>query len=179
MRMPSAFLACVCLLGTMQPARSQTKAAAIPGYLNPATGEFTTHVASSATPTPQVSLTGTSVFFREDFPITITNYDQPANAQVVCSVSMLTVADANGLFSDGASVAATSSGGGWTCDVPVLTLWTLKTPATDTITGSVTVAIYTQTSAAGLAITRESSQSFSLTVPANTATVENYYTFQL
>jgi hypothetical protein len=179
MRMPHAFLACVYLLGAMQPARSQIKAAAIPGYLDPTTGAFTTRVASSATPTPQVSLTGTSVFFREDFPITITNYDQPSNAQVVCTVSMLSLGDANGTFSDAASVAATPSGGGWTCDVPVLTLWTLKTPATDTITGSVGVEIYTQTPAAGLAITRESSQSFSLTIPANTATIENSYTFQL
>lgn len=179
MRMPHAFLVCVCLLGATQLAWSQTKAATIPGYYNPTTGEFTTHVASSATAQPQAALTGTSIFFREDFPITITNDDQPAGAQVVCSVEMFEVGDANGSFSEVASVAAVYSGGTWSCDVPVLTLWTLKTPTTDQIDASVSVTIYSQISTTAPTIYRQSGQSFLLTVPANTQTVENNVSFQL
>lgn len=179
MRMPHAFLVCVCLLGPTQLAWSQTKAAAIPGFYNPTTGEFTTHIASSATAQPAAVLTGTSIFFREDFPITITNYDQPAGAQVVCSVTMLSELDANGTFSEIASAPAVYSGGTWSCDVPVLTLWTLKTPATDEIIAGVSVTIYSQISPTAPTIYRQSSQSYILTVPANTATVENPVSFQL
>ena len=179
MRMPHAFLVCVCLLGATQLAWSQTKPTAIPGFYNPTTGEFTTHIASNATAQPQAALTGTSIFFREDFPITITNYDQPAGAQVVCSVEIFEEGDANAGFSDSASVPAAYSGGTWSCDVPLLTLWTLKTPATDMISASVSVTIYSQLSSTAPTIYRESSQSFTLTVPANTATVENHVAFEL
>ena len=180
MRMPHAFLVCVCLLGATQLTWSQTKAAVIPGYYNPTTGDFSTHIASSATAQPdvQAALTGTSIFFREDFPIKITNYDQPASAQVVCSVTLILEGDANP-FSEIAQAPAAYSGGTWSCDVPVLTLWTLKTPGTDAIIASVSVTIYSQISPTAPTILRESTQSFSLTVPANTATVENNVTFQL
>ena len=169
MKMPHAFLVCVCLLGAGQLASSQTKAAAIPGYYNPTTGEFTTHIASGATAQPdvQAALTGTSIFFREDFPIKITNYDQPAGAQVVCTVTMIEEGDANAGFSEIAQVAAVYSAGTWSCDVPVLTLWTLKTPATDTITAQVSVTIYSQISTTAPTIFRQSNQTFLLTVPAN------------
>jgi hypothetical protein len=178
MRMPHAFAVCVCLLGATPLIFSQTKAAAIPGYYNPATGEFTSHIASSAAAQPQAAYTGTSIFFREDFPITITNYDQPPGAQVVCAVSMFSVGDINA-FSEIAEASAVYSGGTWSCDVPVLTLWTLRTPATDLISASVSVTIYSQISTTAPTILRQSTQGFSLTVPANTATVENNVSFQL
>jgi hypothetical protein len=179
MRMPHAFLACVCLLGATQPTWSQTKATTIPGYFNPATGEFTTHAASSAAATPQATLTGTSIFFREEFLITITNYDQPANAQAVCNVSIST-ADANGGFEDTASVAAVSTGGGWSCDVPILTLWTLKNPTTDLIVAGASVTIYTQVSPTAPPLYRTSVQpGLTLSVPANTATAVNSLSFSL
>ena len=179
MRMPHAFLVCVCLLGATQLAWSQTKPTAIPGFYNPTTGEFTTHIASNATAQPQAAPTGTSIFFREDFPITITNYDQPAGAQVVCSVIMLLEGDANAGFADSASALAVYSGKTWSCDVPVLTLWTLATPATDRITANVSVTIYSQISPTAPTIYRQSTQSFILTVPANTATVQNNVAFHL
>jgi hypothetical protein len=184
MRMSHAFLVCVCLLGATQLAWSQTKAAAIPGYYNPTTGEFTTHIASSARPQPnaEAALTGTSIFFREEFNITISNYDQPTTAQAVCIVTMYSFGDSNGsTFGETASTPATLNGNTWTCDVPVLTLWTLQTPTTDSISATVAVDIYSSNSTVpgGLLLMRESSQSMTLAQPGNTQTAENSIFFHL
>jgi len=151
---------------------------AIPGFYNPATGEFTTHVASSATPQSdaQAALTGTSLFFREDFQIKIWNYDQSTSAQVSCTASIET-ADTNGVFEDSYTVPAVLSGQNWTCDVPVLTLWTLQNPGADAMSAVVSVEINGVSSGTGPA--RVSTQSFSLTVPGNTQTVVNSMIFQI
>jgi hypothetical protein len=180
MRMPQAFFVCVCLLGVTQLAwsQSQNKVPAIPGYYDPLTGQFTTHIASGAAHTDaQAALTGTSTFFREDFQVKIWNYDQLTDAQVTCS-AVITTVDTNGLFEDSYSVPSVSSGGSWTCDVPVLTLWTLQNPDTDVLHASVSVTI-NGGSGFCCASTRTSSQSFSLTVPGNTQTIVNNVVFQL
>lgn len=184
MKMTQAFLVCICVFGATKLASSQVKAptaAAIPGYLDPATGKFTTRIASAPTVPPdaqgQPAVAGTSVFFREDFQIQIQNFDQPSNATVICSVEM-TSFDANGYFSESASIPATVTGGGWSCDVPVLTQWTLQNPNSDTISATVSVMIYTQTTP--LPVYRSSTQTLpSLTVPANTQTVVNSVSFKL
>lgn len=185
MRLPHALLLCVCLLGVTQLTWSQTKATAIPGYLNPSTGTFTTRVSSSATPQPdaEAALAGTGIFFREQFNITITNYDQPTSDLVACEVSMSSTGDSNSsYFHELEVVPATASGGNWTCSVPVLTLWTLQTPGSDSIYATVSVYIYApgQTAVDGLLPSlRESDQSMILTQPGNTQTVMNNVSFQL
>jgi hypothetical protein len=184
MKMPQAFLVCACLLGATQLAWGQTAKPSvpqIPGYLDPTTGKFTTQVASNATVQPQAALSGTSVFFREDFQVSIANFDQPTNSQVVCSVTMLSTSDSNGVFEELYSVPGTQTGSGWYCEVPVLTLWTLKTPATDTISASVAVTIYSQYSPTTTPeVYRQSTQSLgTLSVPANTQTIVNSVSFQL
>lgn len=185
MKMSQAFLFCVCLLGATQFAWSQTKGATIPGFYNPTTREFTTRSASSAPAKPdtQTALAGSGVFFREQFNITIANYDQPSSDQAACSVSMDSYGDSNGAsYHETASVPATSNGSGWTCEVPVLTLWTLESPTTDSISVTVDVYIYAPNQTAVdelLPNLRESEQSLTLSQPGNTQTVVNTLTFQL
>jgi hypothetical protein len=183
MKLPQTFLVCLCLLGATQLALSQVKEPAahtIPGYLDPATGKFTTRIAPAATASKdaQAEVTGTSIFFREDFQISVANYDQPGST-AVCSVSMASSGDADYYYDyeDEASVPATPTGGGFSCDVPVLTLWTLQTPTSDTITASVTVTIYSQTTP--VPIYRSSTQSLSLAQPGNAQTVVNTVHFQI
>lgn len=186
MKMPQTVLVCLCLLGATQLAKSQVKQSAahtIPGFLDPATGKFTTRIAPNVHKN-DAAATGTSIFFREDFQISISNYDQPGTT-AVCEVSMSSYGDTIGVYySEDESVAATAVGGGFTCDVPILTLWTLQTPTTDGIDAYVSVTIYTpgQTSPTTLAPTvyRSSTQSLpSLTQPTNGQTVVQTINFQL
>jgi len=181
MKLLQAFLVCLCLLGATQLAFSQVKEPAvhtIPGFLDPTTGNFTTRIAHAPTATgdAQAEVTGTSVFFRETFQISIVNYDQPGTT-AVCSVSMSSYDDSNGFYEDDATVPATPSGSGFSCNVPLLTLWTLQTPATDMISASVTVTIYSQTTP--VPIYRSSSQSLTLAQPGNTQTAVNTVKFQI
>ena len=179
MKLPQAFLACFCLLGATQLAWSQVKepgVSAIPGYLDPTTGKFTTRIAPATQRNAQAAVTGTSILFREDFQVSIANYDQPGST-AVCSVYMSSGGDANGTYEEEASVAASSVGGGFSCDVPVLTQWTLQTPGSDTIFASVTVSIYSQTSP--VPIYRSSTQTLSLAQPGNTQTVVNSIAFKI
>jgi hypothetical protein len=179
MKMLQTILVCFCFLGAAQLASSQTKPASIPGFYNPATGKFTTHIESNAKAQPDAS-TGTNIFFREQFNITITNYDQPSSYQAVCTVTL--ASDDEGGYSETAAIPATASGGSWTCVVPILTLWKLQTPTTDSIYASVSVDIYspTATPVAGyIPVYRESTQSLSLTQPGNAQTIVNNILFQL
>lgn len=155
---------------------------AIRGYLNPATGQFTTRIAPDANAQPgalpeATTHTGTALFFREDFQITVQNYDQPSNATAVCEVYMSTYEGGNDDYSDDLSVPATATSGGWTCDVPILTQWTLQTPTQDTISASVSISIYSQSTP--VPIGRSATQSFTFAVPANTQTITNTVNFRL
>jgi hypothetical protein len=184
-RMPHAYLICICLLGAAQLGSSQTQTAPIPGYYNPTTRQFATRLDPTAAlhPDAQAAITGSSVFFREQFNITITNYDQNPGDSAVCAVSIDSFGDTNSAgYHDTATTPATLSGNNWTCSVPILTLWTLQTPGTDSISVEVDVYIYppNQTAVAGeLPSLRESSQSMTLSQPANGQTVTNNVTFQL
>ncbi len=179
MKMSQVILVCICFLGAAQLASSQTKATAIPGFYDPTTGKFTTHIASGAKAQPDSAATGTSIFFREQFNITITNYDQPSSDQAVCSVSM---SSDDASYSDSAAIVATPNGSGWTCVVPILTDWTLQTPTTALIYVSVSVDIYSPTATpvnGFFPSYRESSQSLTLVQPGNSQTVENAMAFSL
>jgi len=187
MRMSKVVLVCICLVGSTQLVRSQDKGIGafqdkgIPGFLNPHTGTFTTRAPGSNG--GQISsLTGTPILFREQFNITITNYDQPSNSLVVCDAHIST-SDANSGFYDSATVTATSSGNTWTCDVPVLTYWTLQTPGSDTVTACVDVSIlqlFTLGSVTEAESGRESEQPcLTLAQPGNTQTVVTNFTFEL
>ena len=179
MKVTQAFVVWLCLLGATQLAWSQVKepaAHAIPGYLDPKTGKFTTQITPGATAQPdaQAAATSTSVFFREQFNIAIANYDQSSGSTVVCSVEMSSYGDAAGDYEESASVTATATGNGFSCDVPVLTLWTLQTPTTDTISASITVSLYSGSSPSLASLTsRSSTRSLTLTQPGNTQTVIN------
>lgn len=142
MRMRQLMVASVCLIGLTQLGWSQDRASSekgIPGYLDPRTGTFTARIPAKAA---AAVYSGTSLLFREQFNITITNYDQNTADTVACSADIYEYDDANGEFYDSASVIATKSGSTYTCDVPVLTLWTLQTPTTDSISACVDVSFY-------------------------------------
>jgi hypothetical protein len=187
MKLSQALIVCVCLLGATQLVKSQVKESAahgIPGTLDPATGKFTTRLGSANTQTsPEVagSTASTSVLFREDFHISITNYDQ-SGTTAVCSVD-LTGGDAGGSYEEEASVSAAASGGTFSCDVPILTQWSLQTPTTDSVYAAITVTIYTAGSATGAfgtpTVYRMSTRSLTLTQPGNTQTVVNNVNFTL
>jgi hypothetical protein len=188
MRMSKAIFVCVCLVGLTQLVWSQNKdigafqQKGIPGYLNPRTGTFTTRTQGSAvTPGGDGQFPGTAIFFREQANITIQNFDQPTNALAVCHVDISSSTEF-GWF-DSADVSATSTANGWTCNVPVLTLWTLVTPNTDKLTLCVSVDIlqvFTLGSVSQAVSARTSSQPcLSLSQPANAQTVVNTFTFQL
>jgi hypothetical protein len=182
MKMSQMFLVCVCFLGAAQLASSQTKATAIPGFYNPTTGKFTTHIdaGARAQPASTPATTATPIFFREQFNITITNYDQPSSWQAVCSVSI--GSDDEGGYGESAAVVATAVGSGWTCSVPILTLWMLQTPATDSIYADVSVDIYSPSATpvnGYYPAYRESDQSLTLPQPGNSQTVENAVAFSL
>ena len=190
MTLSKAIFVCACVAGLTQFLWSQNSGfgisheKGIPGYLDAQSGKFSTQIQGSgghAAATPE--LTGTPVFFREQFNITISNFDQPSNALAVCYAEISTFDDANGAFDDSASVTATLSGGTWTCDVPILTLWTLKTPGSDSISACVHVSIfqaYSVGSATEAVDSRDSSQPcLTLSVPANGQTVVNTSTFNL
>jgi len=188
MRVSKTVFLCACLVVLTQLVWSQNKGIGafqedgIPGFLNPHTGKFTTRAQESGVKAhPQLS--GTSLFFREQFNITITNYDQPSSALVVCEASISTYDDANGEFDDDATVTATLSGNTWTCDVPVLTLWTLQTPNSDSLNACVYVTViepFSVGSVSQAVNVRDSDQPCqTLGVPANGQTVVNSLTFQL
>jgi hypothetical protein len=174
-----------CLLAAAQLALSQTKPASIPGFYNPITGEFTTRVTSHAKPaaSPAAATTGTTILFTEDFPITITSKDQPSTATVVCTVSLAGEEIGTGqpsAHSEIASSLATNSGGTWSCDVPILASWVLQNPTTTLVSAGVTVAFYSGTSVTSLpGLIRESIQNVPVTLPANSATVQNPVSFVL
>jgi hypothetical protein len=190
MRISKAVFVCVCLVGLTQLVWSQNKGIGafqekgIPGYLNPHTGTFTTRAQGSGVKPQDCTgtCTGTGVFFREQFNITITNYDQPPSALVVCSAN-ISSNDANEGFFDTQTVTATLSGNTWTCDVPILTYWTLKTPATDTVFACVDVSIFqlfTVGSVTQAEDARDSSQPcLDLPQPGAGATVITQLTFLL
>jgi hypothetical protein len=188
MKLTQAFLVCLCVLGATDLAWSQVKEPAgrpIPGYLDPATGKFTTRIAHAATaqPDPAAGVSSTSVFFREDFQIYIANYDQKGTS-AICSVDMTSYDDAGGTYDEVSSVFATAVGSGFSCDVPVLTLWTLQTPTTDMITATVTVTVYTPNSQTSPVLIypggyRSSTQSLTVAQPANGQTAVNSIKFSL
>ena len=190
MRMSKAIFVCVCLVGLTQLVWSQNKdlgafqEKGIPGYLNPRTGTFTTRTQRSAvTPGVTPDFSGTPIFFREQANITITNYDQPSNVLVVCHADIDSFSDANSGWFDSADVVATASGNTYTCNVPILTLWTLQTPTTDRLQLCVSVDIiqvFTLGSVSSPQSTRSSQQPcLDLAQPANGQTVVTSFTFQL
>jgi len=181
MKRRSAILFCLCLVGLAQLVWSQNRAArvshekGIPGYLDPRTGKFTTRVDDSALNAAKPELTGTTILFREQFNITITNYDQSSSDAVACEATIDSDDDPNGDFYEDAMVFATRSGSTYTCDVPILAQWTLQTPGSDTIYAYVYVD-FLKGVTIGPASTyfevRESDQPrFALPVPSNGQTV--------
>jgi len=114
----------------------------IPGYLDPRTGTFTTRTQDSGVkPQATPELTGTSILFRVQFNITITNYDQPSGAQATCYAFIREEGDPN-YFADWVTYPATQSGNTWTCNPPILTLWTLQHPNNDSVYACVNVDFY-------------------------------------
>lgn len=188
MKLSQALIVCVCLLGATQLVKSQVKESAahgIPGTLDPATGKFTTRLGLAKTQTnPEVagSTASTNILFREDFHISITNYDQ-SGTTAVCSVEMYSSDGGGEGYDEEASVSAAASGGTFSCDVPILTQWSLQTPTTDNVYASITVTIYTAGSATGAlgtpTVYRMSSRSLTLAQPGNTQTVVNNVNFTL
>ena len=186
MKSSQLFLVCLAFLGSTQLGKSQVKRpAAIPGYLDPATGKFTTQLAPAAAEQAAqpnaAAATGTSVFFREVFSITIQNYDQSANSNVVCAASITTYESGSGYsYTDVASVTASPYGNGFTCNVPVLTTWTLNTPASDSISVTLTVtSVPSGASTNSIGPGRTSFQTFTIAVPGNSQTVYNNALFTL
>ena len=187
MRMSKAIFVCVCLVGLTQLVWSQNKGTGafqekgIPGYLNPHTRTFTTRAQGSGVQGPE--FTGTAVFFREQANITINNYDQTTNSLAICHADITSIGDANSGWYDSADVVATLSGGTWFCDVPVLTQWTLQTPATDQLELCVSVdiiSLHTLGSLTEAQSSRSSSQPcLTITQPANGVTNVQTFGFQL
>jgi len=190
MKISKAVFICVCLAGLTQLVWSQNRSSeafqdkGIPGYLNPRTRTFTTQAQDSGVKQEATAgFTGTPIFFREQANITITNYDQPTSGVTICRAQISSISDANIGFSDSQSVTASLSGNTWTCDVPVLSLWTLQTPTTDSLSLCVSIEIvqlYTLGSFTTAESARESSQPcLTLPMPANAQTVVTNFTFQL
>jgi hypothetical protein len=182
MRMSKAIFVCVCLVGLTQPLWSQNKILGaaqekrIPGYLDPRTGAFTTriqHSGASAEVKPGVT---TTVLFREQFNITITNDDQSSSAIASCGASIDTE-DSLGFYEDDATIVATKTAGGWTCDIPVLTSWTLATAGSDQINACVHVDVFVPITVGSITEAVDAREStppcLTLAVPANDATVVN------
>jgi len=136
MKASKAILVCVCLIGLTQLVWSQNQGfpasrdGGIARYLDSRAGMLTPQAQRAADASPE--LTGTSILFREQFNVTVTNDDQSTSDAVTCVLEISTE-DYNGYFDDTARVFATRSGSTYTCDVPVLALWTLQTPTTDSI----------------------------------------------
>jgi len=182
MRLSKALFVCVCLVGLTQLVWSQSNSfgashgKGVPGYLDPRTGKFTTQVQNHGGDTGANPDAGTAVLFREQFNITITNYDQPTtNVLVVCSANISSYGDPNGYYYDDASIVATQSGKNYTCDVPILTSWTLQNPGSDTITAYVTVdfvQVFTLNGTSAIeSIRRQEPPYMTLPVPQNGHTV--------
>lgn len=138
MKTSKAVLVCVCLIELTGLVWSQNATLLnSPGRFGPRTGAFATR--APAMGAVAATLSGTSILFREQFNLTITNYDQSTSDVVACEAH-ITTSDTNGYFYDDAAVIATKSGSTYTCDVPVLTLWTLQDPTTDSISACVRVS---------------------------------------
>lgn len=150
----------------------------IPGYLDPKTGTFTAK-ANRETSTPT---SGTPIFFREQFNVTIDNFDQSTSDLVVCDAHIETF-DSTGDWYDDAVSVATKNGNNFTCTVPILTQWTLLSPTSDTITACVTVTFIQNYTLGGVTQPNTARSSappcLTLPVPANGTTVNNSLTFML
>jgi hypothetical protein len=184
MRMSKAIFVCVCLVGLTQPLWSQNKILGapqekgIPGYLDPRTGTFTTriqHSGASAEVKPDV-VSSTTVLFREQFNITITNDDQSSSAIASCGASIDTE-DSLGFYEDDATIVATKTSSGWTCDIPVLVSWTLSSAGSDQIGACVHVDVFVPVTVGSISEAVDAREStppcLTLPVPANAATVIN------
>jgi hypothetical protein len=150
MKISTLLLACGCLAGLTQISFGQNtriigpiQQKGVAGYLDPKTGVFTAriHPVPAAGKESNSEPTNSSYFFREQFNITINNYDQPTSATVYCSVDMDTFDESTGDWDDSNEIIATRSGNNWTCDVPVLVSWTLGNASEDTIGASVSVDV--------------------------------------
>jgi hypothetical protein len=129
----------------------------VPGFLDPQTGTFTTHL-QTASPTVQLPNT-TRVIFRLIFPISININDQPAGNSVACDVDIFT---SDNSYSDSGSVVGNASG----CTVTILAQWDLATPNTDTIFVSFGI------SSSGTGTSRRTSHALaSIPVPNNGQTI--------
>jgi len=183
MRLSIALFVCVCLVGLTQLVWSQNNGLGIshgkgiPGYLDPRTGKFTTQVQNHGGDAVANPETGTAILFREQFDITVDNLDQPTkNVLVVCEADIGTYDSGSGTsWYDSASIVATLSGSNYTCDVPILTSWTLASPGSDTITACMHVEFIQAYSVGGVSAAEDFRDQeppcLSLPVPANGHTV--------
>jgi hypothetical protein len=173
----------VFLIALTQLAWSQNKGLIAPhqkgidGYLDPRTGAFTPRTQNSGVKAEaSPDFTGTSIVFREQFNITITNDDQSTSDLVSCQAHIFSVGDPNSWF-DKAVIVATRSGSTYTCDVPVLASWTLQNPGSDTISACVKIS-FNQGFTVGpnstvQTIRQQNPPCLTLSVPANGSTVVN------
>ena len=182
MRLSKALFVCVCLVGLTQLVWSQNNGLGIshgkgiPGYLDPRTGKFTTQTQNHGGNAEANPDTGTAVLFREQFNITITNYDQPTTGLVACNANISTDDSGTGIWYDEAAIVATKSGSNYSCDVPILTSWTLANPGSDTIYACVKVNFiqgFSNNGATALESFRDQEPPcMSLSVPGNGQTVK-------